>query len=52
MIKEKKNKIINVINNDQILKRDNCDIINTDYFQYFNQVSRNGIENIIQKIFQ
>ena len=52
MIKEKKNKIINEINNDQILKRDNCDIINTDYYQYFNQESRNGIENIIQKIFQ
>ena len=52
LFEEKKNKIKNAFQNDRIVKKDKSNIINTNYYLYFDHEVRDGIDNIIEKIFQ
>ena len=50
VFKQKKNKLKNIINNNEILHDDFSNLINSDYFQYYNQKDRTGISTIFQSI--
>ena len=50
VFEQKKNKLKNIINNNEILHDDFSNLINSDYFQYYNQKDRTGISTIFQSI--
>ena len=51
-LEEKKKKIKNIINNNEILHEDFNNLISTDYYQYYNYKSKNGISKICEKIIE
>jgi len=50
LLEEKKTKLRNKINNNEILKDDFSNLINTDYYQYYNEIDKTGVPLILEKI--
>ena len=50
LLNDKKIKLKNGINNNEIVKDDFSNIINTDYYQYYNKKNTTGISLILEKI--
>lgn len=48
----KKQKLKNSINDDNIVYKDYSNIINTNYYQYFDQIKREGVSKILLKILE
>ncbi len=48
----KKQKLKNSINDDNIVYKDYSNIINTDYYQYFDFIKREGVSKILLKILE
>ena len=52
LLNEKKNKTRNIINNDNILDNTFNNLLSTNFFQYYENESREGIREIFEKIIQ
>ena len=49
LLKDKKTNLRNTIKNNEILKDDFSNLINTDYYQFYNNIDKTGVPLIIEK---